>query len=103
MGDQKKARVFYIGATNRNKVNTVATIFQVEDSLPVDREKVHLLGELNPKEKEKRGVAAAKTKEVCLDDAGSHPVRTVKISAELSLMGQMRLEGFLREYKDVFS
>ena len=55
--------------TNKKKVNTIATILQVEDPLSVNLDEVWPLGELNPRDKEKRGEVAAKTKEVCLDNA----------------------------------
>ena len=80
MGDQKEARICYIGATNEKKVNNIVTIFQVKDPLPVNLDEVRPRRELDPKDKEKRDEVAAKTKEVCLDD--THPEKTVKVGAE---------------------
>ena len=64
-------------------------------------DEVRPLGELDPRDKERRGEIAAKTKEVCLDN--TYPERTVEIGAELPIMVQTQLEAFFREYKDVFA
>ena len=99
--DQKEACICYVRGTNEKKIDTIATIFQVEDSLLVNLKEVRPLGELDSRNKERRGKAAAKTKEMCLDD--TYPKRTVKIGVELPLMVHKQLEAFLREYKDVFA
>ena len=103
-GNQSEARSCYVAATcGKEAKDMVATIFQVEDPLPIELKVARPLGELDPRDqdKERRGETAMELIDVCLDD--TRPERVVKIGAGLPTMVQTVLEAFMREYKDVFA
>ena len=105
-GDQADSRQCYAMSTRvAEKHKVVNTIFHLEDVevSPAPSNISHMLGELDPREreKEKRGGLVKELESVKLDD--QHLDRAVQVGSQLPGCLRDQLVTFLKEHKDVFT
>ena len=105
-GDQIESRQCYTMLTRVvEKHKMVNTIFHLEDveTPRVPNNIFHMLGELDPMEKEmeRRGGPVEELESIKLDD--QHPERMVQIGLQLPGGLQDQLMDFLKKHRDVFA
>ena len=85
------------------KHKTINIVFHLEDVEvpPTPNNISHTLGEMDPREKEKRGGPVEELESIKLDD--QHPKRAVQIGSQLLGCLWDQLVSFLKEHKEVFA